>query len=119
MLQNPNRRAGEGADGAPSTEHELPLLPIRRPPTSAAPRTARRSPSMSVTVSDQLLQRLQQWGVKRVYGYPGDGINGVMGALRRASDSIEFVQTRHEELAAFMATAHAKFTGEVGVCVAT
>jgi pyruvate dehydrogenase (quinone) len=74
---------------------------------------------MSTNVSDQLLQRLHQWGVKRVYGYPGDGINGVMGALRRAADRISFVQARHEELAAFMATAHAKFTGEVGVCIAT
>jgi pyruvate dehydrogenase (quinone) len=74
---------------------------------------------MSQTVSDQLLERLIAWGVRRVYGYPGDGINGVMGALRRVSDKVELVQTRHEELAAFMATAHAKFTGEVGVCIAT
>jgi pyruvate dehydrogenase (quinone) len=74
---------------------------------------------MATTVSDQLLQRLVQWGVRRVYGYPGDGINGVMGALRRMEGRVEFVQTRHEELAAFMATAHAKFTGEVGVCIAT
>lgn len=58
-------------------------------------------------------------GVRRVYGYPGDGINGVMGALNRVSEKVEFVQTRHEELAAFMATAHAKFTGEVGACIAT
>ena len=74
---------------------------------------------MARTVSDQLLERLVKWGVHRVYGYPGDGINGVMGALRRATDKVEFVQTRHEELAAFMATAHSKFTGEVGVCIAT
>jgi len=57
--------------------------------------------------------------VRRVFGYPGDGINGLMGALQRAQGTIEFVQTRHEELAAFMACAHAKFTGEVGVCMAT
>jgi pyruvate dehydrogenase (quinone) len=74
---------------------------------------------MAMTVSDQLLQRLIEWGVRRVYGYPGDGINGVMGALRRAGDKVQLVQTRHEELAAFMATAHAKFTGEVGICIAT
>ena len=74
---------------------------------------------MATTVSDQLLQRLVEWGVRRVYGYPGDGINGVMGALNRFKDKVELVQTRHEELAAFMATAHAKFTGEVGVCIAT
>jgi pyruvate dehydrogenase (quinone) len=74
---------------------------------------------MSKTVSDQLIERLVEWGVHRVYGYPGDGINGVMGALRRAQDKVEFVQTQHEELAAFMAASHPKFTGEVGVCIAT
>jgi pyruvate dehydrogenase (quinone) len=74
---------------------------------------------MAKTVSDQLIERLVEWGVHRVYGYPGDGINGVMGALNRAQEKVEFVQTQHEELAAFMATAHSKFTGEVGVCIAT
>ncbi|AEG93795.1 thiamine pyrophosphate-requiring protein [Ramlibacter tataouinensis] len=70
-------------------------------------------------VSDQIVERLHAWGVRRVFGYPGDGINGVMGALNRQQDRVEFVQTAHEELASFMATAHAKFTGEVGVCIAT
>lgn len=74
---------------------------------------------MAKTTSDQLVERLHAWGVRRVFGYPGDGINGLMGALHRAEGRIEFVQARHEELAAFMATAHAKFTGEVGVCMAT
>jgi len=77
---------------------------------------------MSINVSDHVIERLHQWGVRRIYGYPGDGINGLMGALNRARDSdrpIQFVQARHEELAAFMACAHAKFTGEVGVCMAT
>jgi pyruvate dehydrogenase (quinone) len=74
---------------------------------------------MAKTVSDQVLQRLREWGVQRIYGYPGDGINGLMGAFERAGDAMQFVQARHEELAAFMATAHAKFTGEVGVCMAT
>ncbi len=74
---------------------------------------------MSETVSDFILQRLSAWGVKRIYGYPGDGINGMLGALERHQDLFEFVQVRHEEMAAFMATAHAKFTGEVGVCLAT
>ncbi|QBQ55723.1 thiamine pyrophosphate-requiring protein [Nitrosococcus wardiae] len=74
---------------------------------------------MSQTVSDFLLQRLSDWGIKRIYGYPGDGINGIVGALDRAQDRIEFIQTRHEEMAAFMACAHAKFTGEVGICLAT
>jgi pyruvate dehydrogenase (quinone) len=71
------------------------------------------------SVSDALVERLHRWGVRRVFGYPGDGINGVMGALRRAEERVEFVQARHEEMAAFMATAHAKFTRELGVCVAT
>lgn len=70
------------------------------------------------TVSDFVLDRLGQWGVQRVFGYPGDGINGLIGAFGR-NDTLEFVQTRHEEGAAFMACAHAKFTGQVGVCMAT
>src|SRR5437773_4765198 len=74
---------------------------------------------MAETVSDFLLKRLAAWGVRRVYGYPGDGINGIIGAFERATNQMEFVQVRHEEMAAFMACAHAKFTGEVGVCVAT
>jgi pyruvate dehydrogenase (quinone) len=74
---------------------------------------------MPHTTSDFLIQRLGQWGVKRIYGYPGDGINGIMGAIDRADDAMRFVQVRHEEMAAFMACAHAKFTGEVGVCLAT
>jgi pyruvate dehydrogenase (quinone) len=74
---------------------------------------------MATTVGDYLLERLGQWGVQRVYGYPGDGINGIMGAFGRAQERMQFVQARHEELAAFMACAHAKFTGEVGVCLAT
>lgn len=75
---------------------------------------------MAYTVSDFMIQRLSEWGVRRIYGYPGDdGINGLMGALDRASDQMTFIQSRHEELSAFMACAHAKFTGEVGVCLAT
>ncbi|MEW2157410.1 thiamine pyrophosphate-requiring protein [Streptomyces sp. NPDC007189] len=70
-------------------------------------------------VADFVLQRLTEWGVKRVYGYPGDGINGLLGAFDRAQGEPEFIQTRHEEMAAFMACAHAKFTGEVGCCTAT
>src|SRR5947199_4317821 len=74
---------------------------------------------MAQTVDDFLVDRLKCWGVHRIYGYPGDGINGIMGALERAERDPEFIQARHEELAAFMACAHAKFTGEVGVCLAT
>ena len=74
---------------------------------------------MSKTVGDFFVERLYEWGVRTIFGYPGDGINGVLGALNRASHKIEFIQVRHEEMAAFMACAHAKFTGEVGVCMAT
>jgi pyruvate dehydrogenase (quinone) len=74
---------------------------------------------MKENVSDFLVQRLVDWDVRRIFGYPGDGINGIMGALNRASGKIDFIQVRHEEMAAFMACAHAKFTGEVGVCLAT
>jgi pyruvate dehydrogenase (quinone) len=74
---------------------------------------------MAFTVSDFLLERLKAWGIHRIYGYPGDGINGIMGALNRADGDPSFIQVRHEEMAAFMACAHAKFTGEIGVCLAT
>ncbi len=74
---------------------------------------------MSRTVGDFIVARLHAWGVRRMFGYPGDGINGVFGALNRADEKIEFVQARHEEMAAFMASAYAKFSGELGVCIAT
>jgi pyruvate dehydrogenase (quinone) len=74
---------------------------------------------MAATVGDFLIERLHAWGVRRIFGYPGDGINGVFGAMNRAGGKIEFIQARHEEMAAFMASAHAKFTGELGVCIAT
>jgi pyruvate dehydrogenase (quinone) len=73
---------------------------------------------MAKTVGAFVLERLAEWGVKRVYGYPGDGINGILGGFHEV-DEIEFTQVRHEEIAAFAACAHAKFTGEVGVCLAT
>src|SRR3954466_15464519 len=74
---------------------------------------------MGKLTADFLLGRLAENGVRRIYGYPGDGINAIVGALERHKDKIEFVQVRHEEMAAFMACAHAKWTGEVGVCLAT
>jgi pyruvate dehydrogenase (quinone) len=74
---------------------------------------------MTMTVGDFLVERLHSWGVRKIFGYPGDGINGVFGALNRAHGKIEFIQARHEEMAAFMASAYAKFTGELGVCIAT
>lgn len=74
---------------------------------------------MATTVGDYLWGRLEAWGVKRVFGYPGDGINGLMGALNRADRNFDYIRVRHEEMSAFMAGSHAKFTGEVGVCIAT
>src|SRR5919206_162409 len=74
---------------------------------------------MGKLTADFLLERLADNGVRRIYGYPGDGINAIVGALERHKDKIDFVQVRHEEMAAFMACAHAKWTGEVGVCLAT
>src|SRR3954447_20701685 len=73
---------------------------------------------MSQKVSEFVLSRLREWGVDRIYGYPGDGINGLLGAFHHV-EKPEFIQTRHEEIASFAACAHAKFTGEVGVCLAT
>ncbi len=73
----------------------------------------------SGTVAAYTLKRLHEWGIDRIYGYPGDGINGFLGAFHEWGDEVEFIQTRHEEIAAFAATAHAKFTGDVGVCLAT
>ena len=76
---------------------------------------------MGMTVSEFVWHRLAEWGTRRVFGYPGDGVGGLDVALEKAQskDGIEYVQVRHEEMAAFMASAHAKFTGEVGVCYAT
>jgi pyruvate dehydrogenase (quinone) len=75
---------------------------------------------MAQTTGEFILERLaDDWGVRRIYGYPGDGINGLLGAFHQVGDRLEFTQVRHEEIAAFAATAHAKFTGEVGVCLAT
>jgi pyruvate dehydrogenase (quinone) len=74
---------------------------------------------MSETVGEFVLRRLHENGVRRIYGYPGDGINGILGGFHEWGDRVQFTQTRHEEIASFAATAHAKFTGEVGVCMAT
>ena len=73
----------------------------------------------SQNVAQFMLNRLADWGVDRIYGYPGDGINGLLGAFHEVGDRVEFTQVRHEEIASFAACAHAKFTGEVGVCMAT
>ena len=72
-----------------------------------------------MNVSEFVWHRLSDWGLKRVSGYPGDGVGGLDVALEKAKDRIEYVQVRHEEMAAFMASAHAEFTGHVGLCYAT
>src|SRR5712675_3713834 len=72
-----------------------------------------------MTASDILIERLIDWGVSVIFGLPGDGINGIMEALRKRQDKIRFIQVRHEESAAFMACAYAKFTGRIGCCLAT
>ena len=69
---------------------------------------------MAATVGDFTLERLGEWGVRRIYGYPGDGIDGILGALGRAEERFDFIQVPHEEVAAFMACVHAKFTGQPG-----
>lgn len=74
---------------------------------------------MSLNVSEFVWKRLHEWGLKRVYGYPGDGVGGLDVALEKAREKMQYVQVRHEEMAAFMASAHAKFTGGVGLCYAT
>lgn len=74
---------------------------------------------MATTAADLLIESIHSWGVEVIFGLPGDGINGLMESLRKAQDKIRFVQVRHEESAAFMACAYAKFTGRLGVCLAT
>jgi hypothetical protein len=74
---------------------------------------------MSQNVSEFVWKRLSEWGLSRVYGYPGDGVGGLDVALEKAKEFMHYVQVRHEEMAAFMASAHAKFTGQVGLCYAT
>ncbi len=71
------------------------------------------------TVATYMLERLREWGIHRVYGYPGDGINGFLGAFEEVEEDPFFTQSRHEEMAAFMACSHAKFTGQIGACIAT
>src|SRR6266576_1835210 len=74
---------------------------------------------MAKTVADMLIERLIDWGVDTVFGFPGDGINGIFEALRTNEERIRFIQVRHEESAAFMACGYAKYTGRLGVCLAT
>jgi pyruvate dehydrogenase (quinone) len=112
LAAEPSQEAGTLTSVPPAgTQCLSPLSP-------ALQRNSSKEKHMASTVADFLLKRLSEWGVRRVYGYPGDGINGIMGAFGRNA-AVEFIQARHEELAAFMACAHAKFSGEIGVCLAT
>src|SRR5881398_2858740 len=81
--------------------------------------TMKEDSCMKTTASDLLIDSIHDWGVDVVFGLPGDGINGIMEALRKRADKIRFIQVRHEEAAAFMAVAYAKYTGKLGVCLAT
>ena len=74
---------------------------------------------MSETAADSLVKTLIEWGVEIIFGLPGDGINGIMESLRTHQEQIKFFHVRHEEAAAFMACAYAKYTGKLGVCLAT
>ena len=74
---------------------------------------------MTELVADFILKRLREWGIEHVYAYPGDGINGLVAAFGRAENQPQFIQTRHEEMAAFAAVGYAKFSGRVAVCMAT
>src|SRR5471030_2138064 len=74
---------------------------------------------MTMNASDVLIETIIDWGVDVIFGLPGDGINGIMEALRQRQEKIRFIQVRHEEAAAFMATGYAKYTGKLGVCLAT
>ena len=74
---------------------------------------------MTTTAADVLIETLIHWGIDTIFGIPGDGINGIMEALRKRADAIRFIQVRHEEAAAFMACAYAKYTGRLGCCLAT
>src|SRR4051812_11480559 len=78
----------------------------------------RRRVVQRMNTADFFVERLKAWGVKRIFGYSGDGINGVIGAIQR-DGTIDFIQPRHEEMAAFMAVADAKFSGDLAVCLAT
>lgn len=91
----------------------FPTVPVCEQPPSG------QAQSMTHTVADVLLARLREWGIRQVFGYPGDGINGLLAAWGRAENDPQFVQARHEEMAAFEAVGYAKFSDHVGVCAAT
>src|SRR5204863_119852 len=93
--------------------------PVWLPTRQSRQEGASKEDEMAQLVADYVLKRLREWGIHRVFGYPGDGINGFLGAFDRADGDPEFIQSRHEEMAAFMACGHAKFSEEIGCCIAT
>src|SRR5205823_11872591 len=101
--------------------HALPFASDRVGKTPARRELQKGVLAMAELVADYVLKRLREWDVHRIYGYPGDGINAFLGALDRADGDPDFIQARHEEMAAFMACGHAKFAGPdtLGVCMAT
>src|SRR5438876_10044935 len=112
------RATGVRSSGPARTDAcSAPLRPLRRSRWRCI--HVDRRPTMSQLVADYILERLKEWGIHRIYGYPGDGINALLGAFDRADGDPELIQVRHEEMAAFMACGHAKFGGQVGVCMAT
>src|ERR1043166_1855865 len=101
--------------GADAASLEPVIVALRGVPY----RGSRTEVTMAQTAADVLLDSIHDWGVEVVFGLPGDGINGIMEALRKRQDKIRFIQVRHEESAAFMACAYSKYTGRLGVCLAT
>src|SRR5262249_37267431 len=103
--------------------HRMLRIAVSRAPRGVATKTPSRcrieETHVKQTVGAYLLARLQAWGVERVFAYPGDGINGILGAWATASSSPRFIQARHEEMAGFEAVGYAKYSGQLGVCMAT
>ncbi|HEX4421741.1 MAG TPA: thiamine pyrophosphate-binding protein [Kofleriaceae bacterium] len=108
-----------GGSGGTAGAVVAATAPISNAPATRAGAPATEAPSDAWTTADVMVEKLIAWRVARVYGIPGDGIAGLIEALRKRADRIQFVQVRHEEAAAFMAAAHAKYTGDLGACIAT
>src|SRR3984957_12399504 len=100
------------------SRHSGPVA-TRQAPSGPRCTTSKQGERMARIAAEALVERLVDWGVDTIFGLPGDGIDGIMEGLRRHQDKIKFVLVHHEEAAAFMATAHAKATGKLGVCLAT
>src|SRR5688500_18506191 len=112
--------ANERGASRSKSHHYQAMVPMRdREAARSEARGYTRERVMANTAADVLIDVIHEWGVEVVFGLPGYGINGIMEALRKRQEEIRFIQVRHEEAAAFMACAYAKFTGRLGVCLAT